>query len=283
MAAETLLQAVNRIKDKLFFCGIISTAYPSSGDMKALADGIQAAEDKILFLPSSSTVDIGGAFTLIKNASDDQTRCLYYSTNALDARLFAAAYAARACSVDFAGSRTAITMNLKSLATIDPDEGVTQTLYAQLATAGIDAYVDYAGVPAVVSNGANRYFDQVYNLTWFISQLKVNGFNALRQVGTKIPQTEPGMSLLKGAYRQACEQALNNGYIAPGTWTSTEWFGNQQDMALNIEQRGYYIFSQPVNQQSTAARAARQAPLVQIAVKEAGAIQSSNIIVVVNP
>ena len=279
---ETLISAIARTKDSIFYCGIISTKYPTSGGMEALADAVQAYTDKILFLPSNSAIDISGVFTTIKDNGDYRTRCLYYSGTAQEARLFAAAYAGRALSVDFAGSNTAITMNLKELATITPDSGVSQTVYNDMATAGVDGYVSYAGVSSVICNGSNRYFDEVYNLTWFISQLRTNGFNALRNVGSKIPQTENGMSLLKGAYRQVCEQALNNGFLAPGRWTSAEWVGNQADMYDNIVQRGYYIYSSPVALQSAADRSARVAPLVSIAVKQAGAVHSSSVIVNVN-
>lgn len=279
---ESLSDAILRTKDSIFYAGIISTSYPSSGSFKTLADAVQALGDKILFLPSALSSDIAGAFTTIKNAKDSNTRCLYYSTSALASRLFAAAYASRALSVDFTGSNTAITMNLKQLSTIDPDDGVTQTIYNNCQTAGVDVYISYAGVSSVASNGANKYFDEVHSLLWFVSQLKVNGFNALAQVSNKIPQTEPGMSLLKSAYRQVCEQAKNNGYIAPGSWTSAEWFGNQADFINNVQERGYYIFSAPVSKQSSSDRANRKAPLVQIAIKEAGAIHSSNVLVIVN-
>lgn len=279
---ETLEEAIARTKDLIFYCGIISTAYPASGDMKTLADYVQGLGDKILFLPSATYGDVAGAFTTIKAASDHNTRCLYYETSALDARLFAAAYAGRAMSVNFSGSNTAITMNLKQLSTIDPDESITQTQWAALATAGVDAYVDYAGVPAVVSNGANQYFDEVYNIVWLVSALKVAGFNALAQVSNKIPQTEPGMTLLKKAYQSVLDQAVNNGFAAPGSWTSAEWFGSQSAMTKNIQEKGYYIYSAPVNLQSVADRADRKAPLVQIALKEAGAIHSSNVVVNIN-
>lgn len=280
--SEALVDAIPRTAGLIFYCGIIATAYPASASMKALADVVQAYENKILFLPTADSAVIAGAFTTIKNAADYQTRCLYYSVSALEARLFAAAYAGRALSVNFNGSLTAMTMNLATLSTIDPDPAMTQTLYNSLATAGVDAYVSYAGVPSVVSNGANKFYDEVYNLIWFVCQLQVNGFNVLKQVGTKIPQTEPGMSVLKGAYRQACEQALTVGYVAPGEWTSPNTFGVLQDFLDNVRQRGFYIYSQPVGQQATAAREAREAPLVQIAIKQAGAIHSSDVIVNVN-
>ena len=279
---ESLLEAIARVSALIFFCGIISTDYGINTTWKDLADSVQSYGDKILFLPSVTYGDVAGAFTDITKALDSNTRCLFYSLTAQSARLFAAAYAGRGMSINFEGSNTTITMNLKQLATIAPDEAITQTWWDALQTAGVDAYVDYAGVPSIVSNGANRYFDEVFNLVWLVSALKVAGFNALARVSNKIPQTEPGMSLLKSAYRQVCEQAKVNAYIAPGQWTSAEWFGNQEDMNNAILERGYYIYSQPVNLQSAEDRAARKAPLVQIGIKEAGAIHSTNVLVNIN-
>jgi hypothetical protein len=50
----------------------------------------------------------------------------------------------------------------------------------------------------------------------------------------------------------------------------------------NITQYGYYNYSSPIATQLATARAARQAPLIQIAFKAAGALQSVDIIVYVN-
>ena len=282
-AGETLAQAVARCTPLVFFCGIISNTYPASGSMLALATAVQANQLQILFLPSTNFSDIAGAFTTIQQASLTNTRCLYNSQNALTARLMAAAAAGRALSVNFNGANTAITMQMKQLVGIIPDPGITQTIYNNCSVAGVDIYVSFAGVPAYVSNGANKYFDEVYNLIWFVSQIMVSGFNALLDTGTKIPQTEIGMSYLKSVYRAVCEQAVNNEYIAPGQWNSSQWFGNQQDFINNILQKGYYIYSQPVNQQTEANRVARVAPICQIALKEAGAIQSTSIVVFINP
>lgn len=283
VTSETLEDAVLRGNGYLYFNGILSTNYGSNISWLALADSVQAYGDKMLFLPSNSLGDLGGLFTDIQQATDYATRCLYYGGSAQQARLFAAAYAAKLLSVNFTGSNTAITMNLKQLTTILPDNTVTQTVYNALKVAGVDAYVSYAGVPAVVSNGTNKYADEIANLVWLVTSLKVNGFNLLAQVGTKVPQTEAGVSLLKTAYRQVLEQGVTNGYIAAGKWTSAEFFGNQEDFINNIQQRGYYIYSQPVAQQSAVDREERKAPLIQIAVKEAGAIHSTNVIVSINP
>lgn len=200
----------------------------------------------------------------------------------LEALVMMASYAGRGLSTDFTGSNTTSTMHLKDLLGVQPDPSMTQTLLNLAQSAGADCYVSLQGVAKVFCSGANKFFDQVYNLQWFVGDLQVTGFNYLAQSSTKIPQTENAMNGLKGAYRQVCEQAVTNQYSAPGTWNSATTFGNQNDFLLNIAQRGYYIFSQPISQQAQTNREARQAPLVQIALKEAGAIHSSNVIVNIN-
>lgn len=283
VTTESLAQAIARVQGFIFFVGIISTNYGVNTTWKALADSVQGLQNKILFLPSNSQADIQGVFTTIQQATDFNTRCLFYSdSNALNGRLFAAAYASRLLSVNTAGSNTALTMNLQQLETIASDSGITQNIVSLCAIAGADIYPSTAGYPAVYSNGANKFADEAWNIIAFVAQLQVNGFNALATVGTKVPQTEPGVSTLKNSYKQACTQFVNNGFIAPGAWTSAEFVGVQADLIANIAQYGYYIFSQPVNQQSTADRAARKAPLISIAVKEAGAIQSSIVNVYIN-
>ena len=109
--------------------------------------------------------------------------------------------------------------------------------------------------------------------------LEVSGFNYLRKTNTKIPQTETGMTGLKNAYETKCVQAVRNGLSAPGKWNDSIPFGNPEDFLRNIEEKGYYIYSTPIAQQSQAEREQRIAPLVQIAVKLAGAFHGSNVII----
>jgi len=117
---------------------------------------------------------------------------------------------------------------------------------------------------------------------WLAFALEVAGFNAIAQTSTKIPQTEPGMAILKGAYTDVLTQAVVNGFIAPGSWNSAVRFGNPADLLANVLEQGWYIYSAPVTQQSQTEREDREAPLVQIAVKYAGAIHSTNVVVFVN-
>lgn len=279
---EVLDAAITRTKDLVQYFGIISARIESEADGKAAAAVVQPL-NKILFLASATSADIdpGGYFDDIRTSSFDKSRCLFYADAAV-VLLFMAAYASRGLSTNFNGSNTTSTMHLKDLIGISPDAEMTQTLLAKAKDAGADVYVSLQGIPKVFCSGANRFFDQVYNQEWCVGALKVAGFNYLAQSSTKIPQTEPGMDGLKGAYRQVLEQGVSNGYLAPGRWDSPTQFGIQDDFLKNVSQRGYYIYSQSIAQQLQSDREARKAPLVQLALKEAGAIHSSDVIVNIN-
>lgn len=283
-SSETLATAINRAESLVQFFGILSTKDYDAEEINAAAAVVQTM-NKMLFTVSNDASDIAadGSFHDIAEAKYDKTRCLaYLSDTTLDAKLMAAAYAGRALSTAFEGSNTTSTMHLKDLVGITADPTMTQTQLNLCQNCGADCYVNIAGVAKTFTSGTNGYFDQVYNRCWFLGALEVAGFNALAKVSTKVPQTEPGMTILKGAYRLVCERAVRNGYVAPGAWNSPDRFGDVEAMLRNIEEVGYYLYSLPINQQAQTEREARKAPLIQIAIKEAGAIHSSNVLVYIN-
>lgn len=281
---ESLGDAISRTKDLVQYFGIIAAKLLTAGD---ILDAAQVTEtlNKICFLPSNDPlmVDEGGGLDAIRSANLHKSRGLYYgSDESIDCLVMAASYAGRALSTDFSGSNTTETMHLKDLKGVEPDASVTQTLKTKALAAGVDIYPSIQGVAKVLTSGANRFFDQMYNQEWLVGALQVAGFNALAQSSTKLAQTEDGVGVLKAAYRQVLELALTNQYAAPGTWNSPNTFGNLNDFLRNIKDRGYYIYSSPVATQSQVDREARKAPLIQIALKEAGAIHSSSVIVFIN-
>ncbi len=284
VGSETFATAVTRTKDLVQYFGVMSTQIESQVDMLAAAAVVQALNKIAFFVQkASASIEPSGSLDLLRTGGFSQSRGLYYgSSTDLDALLMQAAYAGRGLSVDFSGSNTTTTMHLKDLIGVQPDPTMTQTLLNKAIAAGADTYISLQGVPKVYCVGANSFFDQVYNLRWFVGALQVAGFNYLAQSSTKIPQTEAGVDGLKGAYRDVCEQAVSNQYSAPGRWTSPTTFGNQSDLYENVAQRGYYIYSSPIASQLQVDREARKAPLIQIALKEAGAIQSSSVLVYVN-
>lgn len=282
--SETLATAITRTAGTVQYFGIMTTQLESEVDMLAAAAVVQALNKIVFFVQRlSASIEPSGSLDLLRTGGFYKSRGLYYGAdNDDDALLFQAAYAGRALSTNFSGSNTTQTMHLKDLATIQPDLSLDQTSLNKAVAAGADTYPSIQGVPKVFTSGENRFFDQVYNLGWFVGALQVAGFNYLAQTSTKIPQTEAGMDGLKGAYRTICQQAVSNQYSAPGSWTSAISFGNQEDLISNVAQFGYYIYSSPIATQLQVDREDRKAPLVQIALKEAGALHSSNVVVNVN-
>lgn len=273
---------------EVFYFGVLIDVIPTS--LATLAPYIQGTGDKMLFVASNAKADFAanGVLGLLASRGQKACRGLYYNDGvANDTLTFAAAYASRGLSVDFSGSNTSSTMNMKQLVGFSPDTTITQTDLNTCQATGVDIYVPFGfqGLPAtgnLYTSGANGWFDDVYNQAWMKAALQVAGFNYLAQTTNKIPQTEVGMDGLKNAYRSVLRQAVTAGVLAAGAWNSSTVFGNVQNLVAAVATIGYYVYSLPVAQQSQSDRTARKAPLVQIAIKMAGAIHSSTVIVEVN-
>ena len=286
-AGETIEAAILRTYGSVSFTGILTTLLMEDAVKKALMTYCQGI-DSLLYIPITTTADFTNIGTYAVLGTLNHSRVLGYTTNLVDATLFCAAYASRGQCVDFTGSNTMITMNLKSLSGITPDSGINQTLYILANQAGVDIYVNYAiagtvaatGVPAVVSNGANDYFDDVYSNLAIKFDAQAADFNFLRSTTTKIMQTEAGMSAFKDVDIAIAKQYVNNGVIGVGlNWNGSIPFGDPEDFKRSITSYGYYIYSMPISQQSQAARQNRIAPIKQLAIKKSGAIHSSQLVI----
>lgn len=291
-SGESYSQAITRTQGLVQYFGVISNydnATLTNAEVLAAA-AVIAPLTLIGAFVSNVEADIqpGGIIDLLRTGTFTNSRGLYYGDDgsyfgADSPAIMMASYMGRALSVNFSGSNTTETENLKQLIGVQPDPTMSQTIYQLAQTCGADIYASFGGDPNVISNGANKYFDQVYNLKWFVGALQVAGFNFLAGAATKVLQDDEGMDPLKDAYKTICKQAVTNAYVKPGKWTAAETFGNQALFFQNISQVGYYIYSLPLSQQLAVDRAARKAPLVQIAIKEGGAIHTSSVIVYVNP
>lgn len=282
-AGETVATAITRTKDLVHYFGLIATVEEAQADLLAAAAVLAPLRKIGFFLGSTeASVDVGGKLDLLRTGSFTNSRGLLRIDTLENGLVYCAAYAGRALSTNFSGSNTTQTMHLKDLIGVQPDGAITSNILAKAQAAGADVYISFRGVPKTFTSGANEFFDNVYNILWFVEALQVAEFNVLAQTSTKIAQTEGGMDVLKGAARKVCEQAVTNQFSAPGEWTSPTTFGPQADFFDNIRQRGYYIYSQPISQQAVVEREARQAPLIQVALKYAGSIHKGNILVNIN-
>ena len=269
-AADTLSSAITALSQTTYCGGYVFGAYqPSTSELIAASDLVQGLQ------PGSLLSDLypAGMSYQISQLVNKQTRLLIHTASALQARLFAAGYAARLLSVNFYGTGTTLTMNLKQVNGVPVDTGINATVAAQCSTVGVDYYAQVGTLSEVVSTGGNDFSDNVYNLNWLVGALQVATFNVIGTTPTKVPQTESGMNTIKQAIVAVLQQAVANGFLAPGAWTGQTYFGDPVSWNRNIADFGFYVYSQPVSQQLAAQRVQRIAPLIQIAVKYAGAIQ----------
>ena len=285
---ERLTDAIIRSQAQVYFNGcMVDYTFDDETEILDASDYVQT-QSKMLFVAQSafSCCDDGSTFDKIRRRSNTHTRCIaYFGANGNDnktARLVAAAYASRGLCVDFGGSNTTLTMQLKELAGCEPDAGATETLLQKAKNVGADMYVSIDGVPCAISHGNNEFFDNVYNDIWLKTALQVAGFNCLHTAGSKLPQTAAGLATLISAYVDVLNRGIKNGAFAPGSWTLPVTFGDPVMLKQSVASVGYYVYATPITEQDQAERDERKAPFIQMAVKRAGAIHSSNILVYIN-
>lgn len=192
-------------------------------------------------------------------------------------RKLAATYMARTHTVNFNAENSAITMNLKTLAV--PAEEYSQTEIDKAYRVGLDIYTTIKDVPVVLTSPANDFVDNVYNLTAFVDAVQTDMFNLLKLTGTKIPQTRKGVAQLVDQGEKTTRGFVRAGVFAPGTWSSPDSFGDIDVFNRNIEENGFYWLAGSLADQPQSDRQERKSPVLQAAVKNAGATHKVDVII----
>lgn len=258
-------------------------ANPSIEDYLAIASYIQASQRTRIFAVTSMDPECMDPTSSLDLASQLQAlntfRSLiqYSSTNPYAA----VSMFGRAFSVDFTGSNTTITLKFKQEPLVQY-ETLTETEWATLKAKNCNVYALYNNGTAFTQEGVmcNGYFmDEVHGFDWLANAVQTNVFNELLTM-PKIPQTDAGMHQLVTAAVEACEQGVTNGLLAPGIWNGPTIGPINNGDTLTA---GYYVFAPLMATQSETLRAQRQAPLMQILCKEAGAIHFANVQISIVP
>lgn len=192
-----------------------------------------------------------------------------------------ASFFGRAFSVNFNANRSTITMMYKQEPGVTGEE-LTETEATVLKGKRCNVFVNYVNDTVIIQYGVmsgSAYFDEIHGLDWFQDAIQNACYNVLYQSKTKVPQTDAGVNQLTNAISGVCEEAVNNGLVAPGVWNADGFGELEPGQYLKT---GYYIFAQSMALQSQADRETRVAPPIQVAVKLAGAIQELDVIVDVN-
>lgn len=276
---ETVEDALVRLAGLVYFgCAVTTEENISEQAILSLAGTVSTMDCIFCYaFHDVSAVNDGGIIKSLFEGNYTKFRPLLYTVS--ETQEISAGYVSRAMATNFNAQNSCLTINLKDLTGFAIDTAINQTVFNKCKQFGADVYTSIEGLAKVFSNSNGLFFDQVFNRLWFTQALKVKYFNCLATTSTKIPQTEKGMAYIKSCLQKICEQAVINGFCAPGTWNGSDKFGNPEDFDRNIQDFGFFIYSQPVAEQQQEERTARKAPVIQIAVKEAGAIHSGSIIV----
>lgn len=277
LPVETKVASLSALKQLVNFKGGVFTDQVLDAEVPAMAAWAQANQT-LLYNAFSGTAYLTPSTSnpvwAVKLASQSNFRCLYSKAGN---RLLAATYMARAHTVNFNAENSAITMNLKELAV--PAESYEQTEIDAAKRVGLDVYTTIKDTPVVLTSGANDFVDNVYNLIAFVDAVQTDLFNLLKSTGTKIPQTTRGVNQLVAQAEKTSRGFVRAGVFAPGAWSSPDSFGNIDTFNRNIEQFGFYWLAGLLKDQPQSDRQARKSPVLQGAVKNAGAIHSVDVII----
>ena len=134
------------------------------------------------------------------------------------------AVAGRAFLVNFEGTNTTITLNLKVMKGVT-FEKLRQTEHEAMQANNCNAIVDLAGAFVYSDSrmGDGTWFDAVHGVDWLQNRIETGIFNRMYTTPTKIPYTDTGVTIIIAEIEQALRQAVTNGLVAPGNTTSGEY------------------------------------------------------------
>lgn len=282
--AESILDCVNALMDTpSWYALYIADDSIGDEDILAVAAAIEASRTTHIYaVTSQSTSEIDSTQTSsigykLGRANLSRTLWMYSSTNAHAA----VSILGRMSTVNFEGSNTVITLKFKQCPTIVSENLKTSQALAISGNNG-NVFVQYQNDSAIVQEGtmANGFFiDEIHDLDWLQNRVETDLWNLLYTSTTKIGQDEAGMNSILTTVNRSLEQAVTNGTVAPGIWNADGFGALERGDALPS---GYYVYIQPLDEQSQSEREARKAPPIQVAVKLKGAVHFADVTITVN-
>ncbi|MGY2438559.1 DUF3383 domain-containing protein [Pseudomonas sp. SDO52101_S400] len=285
VAAESLVNAVARLSGMSndWYGLLVADSALAEGDVLATAAFIEGSGQSRIFgyttqnslaLDPTSTTDIASK---LKAANYKRTFTQFSSATPYAA----ASMFGRAFTVNFQGNNTTITLKFKQEPGITA-ESLTESQAAALKAKNCNVFVNYNNDTAIIQEGVmcnGYFFDEVHGLDWLQNDIQTAVYNLLYTGQTKTPQTNSGINRIVTTIDGRCDQAVNNGLCAPGQWNGPDVGAVTSGQYLT---KGYYVYANSVDTQAQADREARKAPVIQAAIKLAGAVHFADIIVNVN-
>ena len=277
IALETKVDAVTELKAQASIPPPMFIDQPTSEEAKSLAEWSQANSVLVYDVFNAAAnlaIDVTNVVWDIKLSGLTNYRMLFSAANN---RRMAASYMARNHVVNFNAENSALTMHLKELSVAA--ETYTEGEIAQAKAVGLDVYTTIKNVPVVLTSGENDFVDNRYNMIGYIDAVQTDLFNLLKQTSTKIPQTVRGVNQEIDQLEKTSRGFVRAAVISPGTWSSPDYFGDLDTFNRSIEQNGFYFLAGKLSDQAQVDRQARKSPVIQGAIKNAGAIHSCSVII----
>ncbi len=282
--AESLVNAVALLADiSSDWYGLLVAEEADDSDIIDAAD----------FIAATSTARIAGFTTKDTRALDQTTESdlasrlkakgnnrAFVQYSSASAAAVAAAFG-RAFTVNFNGQNTTITLKFKQEPGIVP-EVLTSTQAKALRDKNCNVFTQYSNDTAILQEGVMSggwFFDERHGLDWLQNSVQTSVWNLLYTSTSKIPQTDAGIQRIITTIESRLEQGVTNGLIAPGVWNGDSFGALRSGDTLT---KGYYVYAPPVATQSQADREARNSTVIQVAIKLAGAVHATDIIINVN-
>lgn len=134
------------------------------------------------------------------------------------------AVAGRAFLVNFEGTNTTITLNLKVMKGVTVEK-MRQSEMDAMVSKNCNAVLDIAGTYVYSDSrmADGTWFDAIHGTDWLQNRVETGVFNRMFTTTTKIPYTDPGVTILIAEVEQALRQGVTNGLIAPGNNAAGEY------------------------------------------------------------
>lgn len=279
-SGETLLQAYNRVKDLTEFYAIITDQEISDAGLIEIAPNMQAIKKRFYHhaIELEDMQDGGVCETindLITNDPIRYTKFFGYASGTIeDAFLHKCRCVSFLHNMRWVSGINLIGVKNAQLNSL-PDKYLTTLVNAKILGNGVDTYpsmsLNFNGRwnKSLVNDCEYSYYADTIEL-----RLQYTVANVLYNYGRKIVQTEADMIIIKSAIESDLRIGVDLRIIGLGlTWNGATIGDDPKAHIDSIRRKGFYIYSQPVAEQSQASREAGESPIIQVAIKFAGGIE----------
>lgn len=277
---ETAAAAVQacRLSDTQWYACTVCGA--DKDDILAVAAYIETASIRSAYFYTTSDEDVltgasGNAFAALKALGYDKSIGMYSGVQ--DA---AAAIMGYAMGANTRLTNSAYTLAFKKLVGVAVDDLMSAQVTAIKGDNG-NVYISRGNTYSLFEDGtvaSGKYFDEIVNLDMLVNDIQLDVIDLLASV-PKVPHTEDGVTWIIGSITDACEDALDRGFLAPGVWNAPKFKSVETGDMLS---KGYLILADPVSSQSESDSIQRLSPPIYVLCKLAGAIQHVAIQIMVN-